>query len=99
VLVTGATGSGKSTTLASMIDYINRSAHGHIVTIEDPIEFLHRNKNCLVNQREVGGGYARQFSKCAAVRAAAGSRRGPGRRDARPRDDRGGLDSWPRPDT
>lgn len=54
VLVTGATGSGKSTTLASMIDYINRHRKGHIITIEDPIEFVHRNKNCLVNQREVG---------------------------------------------
>jgi twitching motility protein PilT len=53
-LVTGATGSGKSTTLASMIDHINRSRHEHIVTVEDPIEFLHHNKNCLVNQREVG---------------------------------------------
>lgn len=54
ILVTGATGSGKSTTLAAMIDYINTSEDGHIVTIEDPIEFLHRNKRCLVNQREVG---------------------------------------------
>ncbi|MFW5829322.1 MAG: type IV pilus twitching motility protein PilT [Planctomycetota bacterium] len=54
VLVTGATGSGKSTTLASMIDYINSSRQEHIVTIEDPIEFVHRNKSCLVNQREVG---------------------------------------------
>ncbi|MBK9388433.1 MAG: type IV pilus twitching motility protein PilT [Planctomycetes bacterium] len=54
VLVTGSTGSGKSTTLASMINYINEMRHGHIVTIEDPIEFLHRNRNCLVNQREVG---------------------------------------------
>ncbi|MCC6670150.1 MAG: type IV pilus twitching motility protein PilT [Planctomycetes bacterium] len=53
VLVTGATGSGKSTTLASMVDYVNNSRQDHIVTIEDPIEFLHRNKNCLVNQREV----------------------------------------------
>ncbi len=53
VLCTGATGSGKSTTLASLIDHINRGEHGHIVTIEDPIEFLHRNKGCLVNQREV----------------------------------------------
>ncbi len=53
ILVTGATGSGKSTTLASMIDYVNTERQGHIVTIEDPIEFLHRNKNCLCNQREV----------------------------------------------
>jgi len=54
VLVTGATGSGKSTTLASMVDYINGTYKKHIVTIEDPIEFVHRNKTCLVNQREVG---------------------------------------------
>ncbi|MCB9890704.1 MAG: type IV pilus twitching motility protein PilT [Planctomycetes bacterium] len=54
VLVTGSTGSGKSTTLASLVDYINRTRQGHIVTVEDPIEFLHRNINCLVNQREVG---------------------------------------------
>ncbi len=54
VLVTGATGSGKSTTLAAMIDYINQSRKEHIITIEDPIEFVHRNKVCLVNQREVG---------------------------------------------
>src|SRR5512140_1279999 len=54
VLVTGPTGSGKSTTLASIIDKINTDRHEHIVTIEDPIEFLHPHKNCLVNQREVG---------------------------------------------
>jgi len=54
VLVTGATGSGKSTTLAAMIDYINMNRQEHIITIEDPIEFVHRNKSCLVNQREVG---------------------------------------------
>ena len=54
VLVTGATGSGKSTTLASMIDHINRTRQEHIITIEDPIEFVHRNKQCLLNQREVG---------------------------------------------
>ncbi len=54
ILVTGTTGSGKSSTLASMIDYINSSRSGHILTIEDPIEFLHRDKKCLVNQREVG---------------------------------------------
>ncbi len=54
VLVTGATGSGKSTTLAALVDYINSARQEHIVTVEDPIEFLHRNKGCLVNQREVG---------------------------------------------
>ena len=53
VLVTGPTGSGKSTTLAAMIDKINADRHDHIITIEDPIEFVHQNKNCLVNQREV----------------------------------------------
>jgi len=53
VLVTGPTGAGKSTTLASVIDYINETQHKHIVTIEDPIEFIHPNKNCLINQREV----------------------------------------------
>ncbi len=54
VLVTGPTGSGKSTTLAAMIDLINRELEGHILTVEDPIEFIHRSKKCLVNQREVG---------------------------------------------
>lgn len=53
VLVTGPTGSGKSTTLAAMIDYINDSRREHIITIEDPIEFVHQNKMCLINQREV----------------------------------------------
>jgi twitching motility protein PilT len=53
ILVTGPTGSGKSTTLASMIDKINTDRHDHIITVEDPIEFVHQNKNCLVNQREV----------------------------------------------
>jgi twitching motility protein PilT len=53
ILVTGPTGSGKSTTLAAMIDKINTERHEHIITIEDPIEFVHQNKNCLVNQREV----------------------------------------------
>jgi twitching motility protein PilT len=54
VLVTGPTGSGKSTTLAALIDEINRTRSDHIITIEDPIEFLHRHKRCLVNQREIG---------------------------------------------
>jgi twitching motility protein PilT len=54
VLVTGPTGSGKSTTLAAMIDEVNRTRHEHILTIEDPIEFVHRHKSCSVNQREIG---------------------------------------------
>jgi twitching motility protein PilT len=54
VLVTGATGSGKSTTLAAMIDKINKERHEHIITIEDPIEFVHNHQSCMVNQREIG---------------------------------------------
>jgi twitching motility protein PilT len=54
ILVTGPTGSGKSTTLAAMIDKINTDEHAHIITIEDPVEFLHEHKNCIINQREVG---------------------------------------------
>ena len=54
VLVTGPTGSGKSTTLASLVDKINKERRGHIITIEDPIEFIHRHQRCMVNQREVG---------------------------------------------
>jgi len=54
VLVTGPTGSGKSTTLAAMVDKINREWKGHIITVEDPIEFIHRHQGCIVNQREIG---------------------------------------------
>jgi twitching motility protein PilT len=54
VVVTGPTGSGKSTTLAAMVDYINRTRSDHVITIEDPIEFVHKNQKCLINQREVG---------------------------------------------
>ena len=53
VLVTGPTGSGKSTTLAAMVDYVNRNEYAHILTVEDPIEFVHTSKKCLINQREV----------------------------------------------
>ena len=67
ILVTGPTGSGKSTTLAAMIDKINTERHDHIITIEDPIEFVHQNKGCLVNQREVNAD-TKSFS--AALRAA-----------------------------
>src|SRR2546421_7078359 len=54
ILVTGPTGSGKSTTLAAMVNHVNENEYGHILTIEDPIEFLHESKKCLINQREVG---------------------------------------------
>ncbi len=54
ILVTGPTGSGKSTTLAAMLDKINKERKGHIITVEDPIEFIHRHQSCIVNQREVG---------------------------------------------
>ncbi len=67
ILVTGPTGSGKSTTLAAMLDHINDNFEGHILTIEDPIEFVHKTKKCLVNQREVGP-HTKSFSN--ALRAA-----------------------------
>jgi len=54
ILVTGPTGSGKSTTLAAMVNHVNENEYGHVLTIEDPIEFLHESKKCLINQREVG---------------------------------------------
>lgn len=67
VLVTGPTGSGKSTTLAAMVDFINSTRYQHILTIEDPIEFVHQSKKCLVNQREV---HKDTFSFSAALRSA-----------------------------
>ena len=67
VLVTGPTGSGKSTTLAAMIDFLNNSFEGHILTVEDPVEFVHESKKCLVNQRELG---PHTYSFAAALRAA-----------------------------
>ena len=67
VLVTGPTGSGKSTTLAAMIDYINKTRNEHIITLEDPIEFVHKSRRCLVNQREIGP-HTNSFSR--ALRAA-----------------------------
>jgi twitching motility protein PilT len=67
VVVTGPTGSGKSTTLATLVDYINENRADHVITIEDPIEFVHANKRCLVNQREVGT-HTRSFKS--ALRAA-----------------------------
>jgi twitching motility protein PilT len=67
VLVTGPTGSGKSTTLAAMVDLVNETRADHIITIEDPIEFVHKNKKCLINQREIG---TNTQSFAAALRAA-----------------------------
>jgi twitching motility protein PilT len=61
VLVTGPTGSGKSTTLAAMIDYMNRTRNDHVITIEDPIEYIHDNNKCVINQRELGA-HTRSFS-------------------------------------
>ena len=89
--ITGPTGSGKSTTLAAMIDKINSERHEHILTIEDPIEYIHQHKNCLVNQREVHSD-TNSFANALARRAARGSRHRPDRRDARPGDGRVGAE-------
>ena len=87
VLVTGPTGSGKSTTLCAMIDHINKTRQDHIITIEDPIEFVHNNQKCLINQREVR--HAHRLVQGRAARGAArGSGHHPGRRAARPGDRR-----------
>ena len=85
LLMVGATGAGKSTTLASMMDYRNEKVSGHILTIEDPVEFLFKNKKSVVNQREVGSDTAVDADG-AEERAAPGARRDPGRRNPRPRD-------------
>ena len=86
VLMVGATGSGKSTTLAAMINHRNENSSDHILTIEDPVEFLHQNRKAIVNQREVGLD-TRSFSRALRARDARGAGRDPDRRDPRPRDD------------
>ena len=91
VLVTGPTGSGKSTTLASLVDLANRNRRDHIMTVEDPIEFLHRHQSLPGQPARGGGGHALLRQRPQA-RAAAGPRHHPGRRDARPGDDLGRAD-------
>ena len=86
VLVAGATGSGKSTTLAAMIDHRNTNRTGHILTIEDPIEYLFEHKQSIVNQREIGVDTHR-LPERAAERAARGARPHHDRRDPRQGDD------------
>ncbi len=92
VIFVGATGSGKSTSLAAMVDWRNEHSYGHIITIEDPVEFVHPHKNCIVTQREVGID-TDDWDAGAEEHAAPGARRDPDGRDPRPRDHgpRGGL--------
>ena len=90
VLIAGATGSGKSTTLAAMIDHRNTNRSGHILTIEDPIEYLFEHKKSIVNQREIGVDTL-NYQHGAAQRAARGARSHHDRRDPRPRDDAAGA--------
>ena len=78
ILVTGPTNSGKSTTLAAMVDYLNDNMNYHIITLEDPLEFIHPNKNCLINQRQVGE-HCETFRQRPAGLVAGGSGRHPGR--------------------
>ena len=62
ILVTGPTNSGKSTTLAAMVDHLNRTTNNHVITLEDPLEFIHKNRHCLINQRQIGE-HARTFAE------------------------------------
>jgi twitching motility protein PilT len=83
VVVTGPTGSGKSTTLAAMVDYANKNRRDHIITVEDPIEFVHESKSCLVNHREVGV-HTKSLRQRLARRVARRPGHHPRRRIARP---------------
>ncbi len=78
LLVTGITGSGKSTTLAAMIDYMNRGRNDHIITIEDPIEFAHNDRKCVISQREIGHD-STNFAQALRAALRAGSRHHPRR--------------------
>ena len=91
VLVTGPTGSGKSTTLAAMVDKINKERKGHIITVEDPIEFIHRHQSCIINQREVGTD-TKSFANALKYALREDPDVHPGRRNARPGDHLGHAD-------